>query len=195
MKSIVGLILLFLISCELKQVSEPIADNPSSKTLNRTMHEQDDLFMLQKNIGGQWIKIIPPKNSNFELPDSAANIEPYKYDDFNADGKEDILLYLGACGTGGCMYGLFLNQFDNFYKLAFMDYLKNAVFKIEKNGLWTIESSEEIEPYNPSKIHITIFKFYKNTYKYEIDTTYVYNDKDEDTTINEIKKEPRVNKE
>ena len=57
-----------------------------------------------------------------------------------------------------------------------MDYLKNAEFKIEKNGLWTIESSEEIEPYNPTKLQITTFKFDINKYQYKLDTTYIYTD-------------------
>lgn len=62
------------------------------------------------------------------------------------------MVYLGACGTGGCVYGLFLNQNNHFYQLAFMDYLKNVDFKIEHDGLWSIESSKELKPYNPSKI-------------------------------------------
>ena len=76
------------------------------------------------------------------------------------------------------MYGLFLNQYDNFYKLVFMDYLKNAEFEVEKNGLWTIESSEELEPYNPSKIQITTFKFDKSNYEYVRDTSFVHYDKE-----------------
>jgi hypothetical protein len=123
---------------------------------------------------------VAPNHANFELPDSSEKIEPYKIGDFNSDNKEDILVYLGACGTGGCMYALFLNQFDQFYSLAFMDYLKNATCKIENNGLWTIESSEEIEPYNPSKLKISVFKFDKNIHQYKLDTSYVYIDNEVD---------------
>jgi len=90
------------------------------------------LFILQEKQSENFIKIVPPKNSDFEFPDDEAKLEPYKHGDFNADGKQDILVYLGACGTGGCMYGLFLNQSDNYYKLAFMDYLKNPKFITEK---------------------------------------------------------------
>ncbi|RYY30858.1 MAG: hypothetical protein EOP46_21195, partial [Sphingobacteriaceae bacterium] len=103
------------------------------------------MFTLIKKKSENVVRIIPPKNSKFELPDSLAKTETAKYGDFNADGKKDVLVYLGACGTGGCMYGLFLNQHKNFYKLAYLDYLKNAEFKVEKNGLWTIKSSEAIE--------------------------------------------------
>jgi hypothetical protein len=61
-----------------------------------------------------------------------------------------------------------------------MDYLKNATCKIENNGLWTIESSEEIEPYNPSKLKISVFKFDKNIHQYKLDTSYVYIDNEVD---------------
>ena len=165
MKNIVGLILLFLISCQNKQETKSIVDNLNSELLDKSINNQDSLFILKVKISENFVRIIPPKNSDFELPDSSAKTEPFKFGDFNADGKGDILVYLGACGTGGCMYGLFLNQYDNYYKLAYFDYLKNAEFKIEKNGLWTIESSEELEPYNPSKIQITTFKFDKSTYQ------------------------------
>jgi hypothetical protein len=145
--------------------------NPKEKV--ESTSNKDSLFKLNEIIAENFIRIIPPKNSEFEFPDSSAKTEPYKHGDFNADGKVDILVYLGACGTGGCMYGLFLNQYDDFYKLAFMDYLKNAEFKVEKNGMWIIESSEELEPYNPSKIKISTFRFDKTTYKYKMDTTFV----------------------
>ena len=54
-----------------------------------------------------------------------------------------------------------------------MDYLKNPEFITEKDGLWTIQSSEELEPYNPSKIQVTTFKFNTKTEQYELDKTYV----------------------
>ncbi len=181
---IFSLIFLTLTSCNTKH-----AENGKSEVekTNNSVDAKDNLFILKENISENFIRIIPPKNSDFELPDSLAKTEPYKYGDFNADGKEDVLVYLGACGTGGCVYGLFLNQYDDFYKLAFMDYLKNAEFKIEKNGFWTIKSSEELEPYDPSKIRITTFKFDKVKYTYEIDTSYIHYDKETEKMINEMK--------
>jgi hypothetical protein len=181
---ILGLTLFILTSCNNKQAE--IEKTEIATSIDR-LDNQDNLFIIEEKISENFVRIISPKNSDFELPDSLAKTEPYKYGDFNADGKQDILVYLGACGTGGCMYGLFLNQHDIFYKLAFMGYLKNVEFKIENDGLWTIESSEELEPYNPSKIQITIFKFDKKTYQYELDTTYVYYDKETETMINEMK--------
>jgi len=175
MKSTIGFILLVLISCQTKQKN--ITDQSSFLQIDKSINNKDSLFILNENISENFVRIIPPENSDFEFPDSSAKTEPYKNGDFNADGKEDILVYLGACGTGGCMYGLFLNQYDNFYKLVFMDYLKNTEFKIKKNGLWIIESSEELDPYNPSKIQITTFKFDKSKYQYVVDTTFVYYDK------------------
>ena len=176
MKNILKLtLLLILSSCQRQQENNIEVTN---RVKYETIHKQktanlDGLFKLDIKDNENYVRIIAPENSNFALPDSTAKREPYKCGDFNADKQQDVLVYLGACGTGGCMYGLFLKQFDNYYKLAFMDYLKNAEFKKDKNGLWTIESSEELEPYNPSKLQITIFKFDKNKYQYKIDTTYI----------------------
>ena len=177
MKNIIIPILILISACETKQAAKPIAIRSSTEKHRKSINAKDSLFTLTDNISENFVRIIPPKNVKFELPDSSAKTEAFKYGDFNADGKKDILVYLGACGTGGCMYGLFLNQYKNYYKLAFLDYLKNADFKIEKNGLWTIQSSEELEPYNPSKIQIAAYKFDKKAYQYKLDTTYVYNDK------------------
>jgi len=185
MKSAIGFILLVLISCQTKQEQKHITDESSFSQIDKSINYKDSLFILNEIINENFVRIIPPKNSDFEFPDSSAKTEPYKNGDFNADGKEDILVYLGACGTGGCMYGLFLNQYDKFYKLVFMDYLKNAEFKVEENRLWTIESSEELDPYNPSKIQITTFKFDKSKYQYTLDTTYVYYNKEVEQMINE----------
>ncbi len=71
------------------------------------------------------------------------------------------------------MYALFLRQNKQFFKLAFLDYLKNPEFKIEKDGLWTIESYEELEPYNPSRIQKTMFKFDQDSYHYQVDSSFV----------------------
>ncbi len=179
MKNITKFILLFILySCQETKENKIEMTNLEKPENKREQLEENNngLFKLTIKDEENYIKIIPPQNSKFELPDSSAKKEPYKFGDFNADEKQDVLVYLGACGTGGCMYGLFLNQYDNYYKLAFMDYLKNAEFKIGKNGLWTIKSSEELEPYNPSKLQITVFKFDKKKYQYIIDTTYIHID-------------------
>lgn len=185
MKNVIGFILMVLVSCQNKQEQKNISNESSSLQTNTFRNNKDSLFILNERISENFVQIIAPKNSDFELPDSSAKIEPYKNGDFNADGKEDILVYLGACGTGGCIYGLFLNQYDNFYKLVFMDYLKNAQFEVEKNGLWTIASSEGLEPYTPSKTQITIFKFDTSKYEYKLDTTFVHYDKELEQMMNE----------
>jgi hypothetical protein len=172
MKSIL-ILLLLLITYKSKQANKTV-DNNLNPRQNKQIQKQDSLFILHIKANENFVRIIKPKNSSFELPDSSAKTEPYKYGDFNADNKEDVLVYLGACGTGACMYGLFLKQYDHYYKLAFLNYLKNTKFRVEKNGLWTIETSEEIEPYNTSKLQMSIFKFDKNKYQYQLDTTYVY---------------------
>lgn len=177
MKSIVGLTLLLLISCQGRQENAAVADKLNSVRSSEVVKiQQDSLFTLDINVDENFVKINAPKELDFELPDSSAKTEPFKTGDFNADNKKDVMVYLGACGTGGCMYGLFLNQYDNYYKLAFMDYLKGAEFKTDKNGLWIIKSFEEIEPYNPSKLQVSNFKFDKGKYYYHLDTTFVHHD-------------------
>lgn len=174
MKNIIGLIFLFILSCQSKQEkSQTTANHSKNLEIEQFNNNNNNLFTLEERISEDFIKIIPPRNSDFEFPDDEAKSEPYKHGDFNSDGKEDILVYLGACGTGGCMYGLFLHQYGNLYKLALMDYLKNPEFIIEKKGFWTIQSSEEIEPYNPSKIQVSIFKFDKKNDLYNLDKTYI----------------------
>lgn len=140
---------------------------------NGKRNNKANLFRLELKLHEDFVGIKAPEKSNFELPDSSAKTELFKLGDFNADNKEDILVYLGACGTGGCMYGLFLKQYGNYYQLAFLDYLKNAEFRKEKNGLWTIQSSVEVEPYNPSKLQVSVFKWDKNKLHYKLDSTYV----------------------
>jgi len=136
MKNITTLIFLCLISCQSKtEKAKAVANHLKTKKIEQSKSDGNELFRLQEKAGENFVKIIPPKNSDFEFPDDEAKLEPYKHSDFNADGKQDILVYLGACGTGGCIYGLFLNQSDNYYKLAFMDYLKNPEFITEKDGL------------------------------------------------------------
>lgn len=177
----IKLALLFtLLSCQTQQATRKAATNDVKSDIPQQVKSEthDGLFKLDINLHENVVLLTPPENSDFELPDSFAKTEPYKSGDFNADGKKDMLVYLGACGTGGCMYGLFLNQYGDYYKLAFIDYLKNAEFKIDKDGLWTIESSEAIEPYNPSKLQITIFKFDKDKHQYQQDTTYLYIDEE-----------------
>lgn len=169
MKNTIGILLfIILISCKAKE-----------------KERQGNMFILNEIISENFVQIIPPKNSDFEFPDSSAKTEPYKWGDFNSDGKEDILVYLGACGTRGYIYGLFLNQYGKYYKLVFMDYLKNVEFKVDEDRLWTIISSEEFEPYNPSKIQKTIFKFNKSEYQYKMDTTFVYYDEEVEQMMNE----------
>lgn len=167
------LFLIFLISCQSKQEM-----SNTNLTHSKSTKSKNDLFTLDLKTNESFVKITPPENSDFALPDSLAQIEVSKFEDFNADSKKDVLINLGACGTGGCMAGIFLNQYDNYYKLVFMDYLKNVEYTVEKNGFWTIESSEEIEAYNPSKLHISVFKFDKNEYRYKLDTAYISIDKD-----------------
>ena len=131
-KVILSFLIVLLISCHVKQ--EKTAPISNSIQADKAINKTDELFILQERISENFVSIIPPKNSDFDFPDSAAKTEPYKSEDFNADGKQDIMVYLGACGTGGCVYAIFLNEKENYYKLAFMDYLKGTEFEKENNG-------------------------------------------------------------
>ena len=148
-----------------------VKNNESDEGLPK---ENDSLFTLDIINAENFVRINIPIKSDFSLPDDSAKTELFKFADFNGDKKNDVLVYLGACGTGGCMYGLFLNQYDNYYELAFIDYLKNPTFEKEENGFLAIKSFEEIEPYDPSKLNVSIFRFDSN--QYQIDTTFVYDD-------------------
>lgn len=152
------------------------AQSGKKSTNKRYQKNSDSFFILKFNSIRNTVKIIPPNLSDFGHSDFSGDHDVFKIADFNADGKKDMLINLGACGTGGCIYGLFLKLHENFYFLAFEDYLKNPEFSKEKNGFLTIESSEEIEPYQPEKIQVTIFKFKKNKNKYKLDTTFVQQD-------------------
>lgn len=168
-------LLLFFISC-INNRENKRTESDATWGHYKTRNNKANLFILELKLHEDFVGIKAPEKSNFELPDSSAKTEPFKLGDFNADNKEDILVYLGACGTGGCMYGLFLKQYGNYYQLGFLDYLKNAEFRTEKNGLWTIQSSVEVEPYNPSKLQVSIFKWNNNKSYYELDSTYVHID-------------------
>lgn len=175
MKSIIIATVLLLNFCLTKQEVKLVRKHTS----NFQQHKKaapSSLYRLDFNPERNLVTIVAPKKSAFKLPDPSAKISTVKFLDFNADKKKDVLVNLGACGTGGCMYGLFLRQYDNYYKLVFMNYLKNMEFKIQKNGSWNIQSSEEIEAYNPSKLQVTIFKFDKKKYTYKVDSTYIFVD-------------------
>lgn len=163
-----------------KHQSRNTISNDSKFTLAQIKHElkQDSLFQLNIDRRKKLVNIIVPKNSTFQFPDNTAKNKVIKLGDFNADNKEDVLVKLGGCGTGGCICGLFLKQRDNYYKLALLEYLKNIEFKIAKNGSWMIESSEPVEAYNPLKSQITVYKFDKKKYQYVLDTSYLKIDHD-----------------
>ena len=89
----------------------------------------------------------------------------------DSDNKKDVLINMGGCGTGGCLLAIFLNEFDDYYHLAFLEYLKNYEFTEDQNKKLSIINYEEVEPYNPSKLYVTKFTLKKN--KYQLDTTFI----------------------
>ncbi len=110
---------------------------------------------------------------NFSLPENLKELKLEKFEDFNADTKKDMMVNFGACGTGGCLYGVFFNQNDNYYKLVFLDYLKGFEFEKDKNGVLSFNSYEEIRPYNPIKLQVTKYIFDSKNDEYKKDTVYI----------------------
>ncbi|ADV51296.1 hypothetical protein Celal_4053 [Cellulophaga algicola DSM 14237] len=166
--SVICCFLLVLASCQTsKKESKPVVENLPVVQL------PDSLFRLDIINNENFVRITIPEGIDFELPDSFAKTEPEKYADFNGDNKLDLMVHLGACGTGGCMYGIFLNQYDNYYKLVFMDYLKGATFEKDENGFLSFQSYEEAAPMNPSKLYVTSFKFDPKAYAFKIDKTFI----------------------
>lgn len=177
MKIIATVIILLLIACQIKAERKDNTNYRNSVGNDILTKDKDTLYVLEKTNDENYLIITAPENSGLELPDSSGKVDLIKSGDFNADKKIDKMVNLGACGTGGCMTGVFLNHHDNYYTLAFKDYLKNPEFETDKKGLWNIISSEEIEPYNPSKRQISVFKLDKKKKYYVLDKTFVHQDK------------------
>lgn len=177
MKTIPLLALLLLIFTKVLQNDEKSTGNLFLQEDVKAKEEPDSLFTLDLEEEENSVRIQSPKGSDFTLPEGGDTAVISKKGDFNADGKPDIMVYLGACGTGGCMYALFLKQYARKYHLAFNDYLKNPVFKVEKEGLWTIKSYEEIEPYHPSKLNVSVYTYNRKKKTFELHSSFVQQNK------------------
>lgn len=140
------------------------------------INKANDYFIVDTKIKGICLKIILPEKFDFSFLDYYSEIKLFKFADFNSDKRKDILVNVGACGTGGCMYALFINIDRNYYKLAFMDYLKNPEFGFDKSGFLMIKSSESIMPYDPSKVQVTIFRYNPKLQSYDLSEIFVFQD-------------------
>lgn len=167
-------LIVYLLFSFLKKETTSIGLYSNVNILTKQFVNSDSLFKVNLSNKESLVEIIPLQNSSFSLPDSTVTLVVFEKLDFNADGKKDLLINLGACGTGGCMFGLFLKHTRNKYTLAYLNYLKNIEFIIEKNGCRKIKSSETIEPYSPSKSNVTIYKLDLRTNQYIADTSYIY---------------------
>ena len=166
-------IILVLISLSCKNAK---TEKRTSRSEKRSEIEPDSLFQLAYIKAENYFRITPPKKSNFHLHDSSAILTAYKFEDFNGDKKEDVMIDFGGRGTGGSEYGIFLNEYGTYYRLVFMDYLKGPQFEKEKDGSWSISSYEELRAYDPSRLHVAVFKFDQENYYYDLDTAYIYYD-------------------
>lgn len=132
----------------------------------RAKRKGEILYTVNVISTDQSVMISVPQNSDFEFPDNKFEPMLIKSADFNADGKIDLLVNLGACGTGGCMVAVFLKKYGDDYSLAFLDYLKNAEYEKDKNGNLLLNSSEEIKPYDPSFIIKCVYQLDPETQIY-----------------------------
>lgn len=137
----------------------------------------EEPFKIEHIDDGKAIEIFPLNHTEFELPDSSWEISVFQIMDFNADQKSDLMLNMGACGTGGCIYNIFLQAEENTYCLALSSYLKNTEFIEVEDASINILSSETVRPYDPSEIQYYLYRFIPSEQEYNLDTTYRILDK------------------
>lgn len=195
MKRLLGILLLFMFSCQSNNETKTDHTHLKSKDEQKKPIYQDSLFQLQLNFDHDFVQIFPPKISKNVVPSEYPNQEwvhssEFEADrDFNGDQKTDVIVCFGGCGSGGCMYGVFIKQFGSYYRLAFFDYLKNKEYEIEKNGCLKIVSSEELNPYDPSQLQISSFRYDKRQHAYQLDTSYVFTDQSNDLKLSTVWKD------
>lgn len=176
----IGLIVwCFLYSCAVDKnegviVQANLESTFDTVTTNNEEPIKDSLYRLEINLDDNKVTIHPPKDVEFELPDSSANLYPNQFTDFNADQKEDVMVYMGACGSGGCVYGIFIREKADYYHLALMTYLKGPSFEKAPNGMVKILSYEEVEAYDPSKLYVTEHYLNSESLSYDKDSTYIF---------------------
>jgi hypothetical protein len=197
MERLLGILLLFLFSCQSNNETKTVHKSITSKHDSKKPISQDSLFKLQLNFDENFVQIFPPKISKNVVPAEYPNqdqewIRIYEFEanrDFNGDQKNDVIVCFGGCGSGGCLYGVFIKQYGSYYRLAFFDYLKNKEYEIEKNGCLKIVSSEELNPYDPSQLQISSFQYDKRKHAYQLDTSYVFSDQTDDLEFSTVLKD------
>ena len=196
MERLLGILLLFLFSCQSNNETKTDHKSITSKHDSKKAISQDSLFKLQLNLD-YFVQIFPPKISKNVVPAEYPNqdqewirIDEFEADrDFNGDQKNDVIVCFGGCGSGGCLYGVFIKEYGSYYRLAFFDYLKNKEYEIEKNGCLKIVSSEELNAYDPSQLQISNFKYDKRKHAYQLDTSYVFSDQTDDIEFSTVLKD------
>jgi hypothetical protein len=129
-----------------------------------------NLFVIDINKEKRIVSMEANNQLDFSLPEGGDRpLSSYNvmYEDLNADNKVDMIINLGACGTGGCMYGIFLNYHNNQYTLAFMDYLAYFSLIKEKNGLISITNREQNHQSESLEFFVTRFLFDQSSGQYK----------------------------
>lgn len=175
MKKLISRTFLIII-CTLNISLDIVGQNHNTSELNPSNSDVDCNFILENSLE-VGIKIIREIDTSDILSSNYGSVvEEFNIDDYNSDGKKDQILNMGECGTGGCMYAIFLNQKDNCYTLAYYGYINDVEFSLEKDGSYSITSYEEAEAYNPSKIYVTKYKLNPIILEYQKDTSYLHLD-------------------
>ena len=164
---IISLTCLLFIRCSNNdQTTKYQTKTPKNRELIYEIHA-DDLW-------AKFVNIKEPKGRKVIFPEGGKQRSVVFRKDVTNDQKADLLIELGACGTGGCLYGLFVKVAEHRFKLAFFDYLKNPAFVKNKKGELVLQSSEETEAGNPYRVHFTEYRFEKKTATFKLDTTYIF---------------------
>ncbi|MBK8808188.1 MAG: hypothetical protein IPO21_16800 [Bacteroidales bacterium] len=164
-KTVAKIALLFLFFLLNTKENTVVGQNQNTGSNQENPH--NNLFTIRYDQTDSVYTITVPQELSSQFMCETENLRLDQTGDFNADGKDDIVFFMGACGTGGCVYGVFLHEYDIYYRLAFNEYLKCPAFETDKKGFYIIKSFEEYEAYNPEKIIESIYRFNKKKQVFE----------------------------
>lgn len=178
---LVGLLSLFLLGCsnahQRRQASSKKTESNDLRRQTSSKKTESNELIYEIYADDLWATVVnikEPKGRKVIFPEGGKQRSVVIRKDVTNDQKADLLIDLGACGTGGCLYGLFVKVAEHRFKLAFFDYLKNPAFVKNIEGDLVLQSSEETEAGNPYRVHYTEYRFEKKSATFKLDTTYIF---------------------
>lgn len=162
--------ILILISCGPSE--RKISSTEQSKKQQIALYEihSADAYATQVNIKA-------PLKAKYVLPEGGNNRWVYWRKDMNADAKADLLVDLGAYGAGDeNFYGVFLKVKAHQFRLAFFGHLQNPQFVKDQRGKFILQSSKEFGNHS-TRTRYTNYQFDQATSFFELDTSYVYEER------------------